>query len=219
MNLRPLPFGLGPPLVRAAQRLLNAAGFDIVDLRPSHPGIKDAESYRPTFSPWTTSEWMERLRGNESDLNHLTETIKFLKRRGVKVVVFGPFPVYDTEFPRLLAKAISSQESGFPGKHLGSQEQILDERMNQMAAETCHVSYVSPLKNLCSKSGCGEYAAPGAPLEFDGSHRTLQGTNLLGRAASSDFPHLFEKGEFVRPVSSIPQDSKLNEKPPRVPSR
>jgi O-methyltransferase len=65
MNLRPLPFGLGPPLVRAAQRLLNAAGFDIVDLRPSHPGIKDAEFYRPTFSPWTTSEWMERLRGND----------------------------------------------------------------------------------------------------------------------------------------------------------
>ena len=78
MNLRPLPFGLGSPLVRAAQRLLNAAGFDIVDLRPSHPGTKDAEFYKPTFSPWTTSEWMERLRWNESDLNHLTEKIKFL---------------------------------------------------------------------------------------------------------------------------------------------
>ena len=51
-------------------------------------------------------------------------------------MVFGPIPVYDTEFPRFLAKAISSQESRFLGKHLVSQAQILDERMNQMAGET-----------------------------------------------------------------------------------
>lgn len=140
---------------------------------------------------------------NDSDLNHLTETITFLKRRGVKVVIFGPFPVYDTEFPRLLAKAISSQEGGLPGKHLVSHEQILDERMSQMAAETWHVSYVSPLKILCPKSVCVEYAAPGVPLEFDGSHLTLQGANLLGRAVSADFPHLFEKSEFDQPVSSV----------------
>jgi peptidoglycan/LPS O-acetylase OafA/YrhL len=130
---------------------------------------------------------------SDSDLGHLTETIDLLKRRGIKVVVFGPFPVYDTEFPRLLAKAITSQENGFPGKHFVVQERLLDERMSQMAAETWHVSYVSPLKILCPKSSCVEYAAPGVPLEFDESHLTLQGSNLLGRAVSNDFPRLFEQ--------------------------
>ncbi len=135
----------------------------------------------------------------EPDLPHLTETIASLQQRGINVVVFGPFPVYDMGFPRLLAKEVTSQQSGFPGRHFVAYERLLDERMSRMAAETWHVSYVSPLKILCPQSGCVEYAAPGVPLEFDESHLTLQGSNLLGHAVNNDFPHLFDETEVAQP--------------------
>lgn len=42
--------------------MLNAFEFQIVDLRPLYPGIKDSEFYKPTFRPWLTSEWRDKLR-------------------------------------------------------------------------------------------------------------------------------------------------------------
>lgn len=128
----------------------------------------------------------------QSDLANLTDTVELLQRRGVTVVVFGPFPVYDSDLPRLLAKAMISQEINFPREHLVSQEEVLDEQMSQMARETWHVPYVSPLKILCPGNRCFEYAAPGVPLEFDTSHLTLEASKYLGQSVSIEFPHVFE---------------------------
>jgi O-methyltransferase len=60
MKTRSSPFG--GHAVRAAQRFFDRLGFHLVDYRPPCSEIKDAEFYRPMFSPWLTSEWSARLR-------------------------------------------------------------------------------------------------------------------------------------------------------------
>ena len=63
MKLRPFP--LGPQAVRTAQRFFDLFGFQLIDYRPPCSEIKDAQFYRPMFSPWLSSEWSERLRAND----------------------------------------------------------------------------------------------------------------------------------------------------------
>lgn len=60
-----LPQFIAKPLVGSAQWFFKAFGFDLVDYRPQHP-IKDAQFYRPMFSPWMTPEWSSRLRAGDS---------------------------------------------------------------------------------------------------------------------------------------------------------
>jgi len=88
---------------------------------------------------------------SQSDLANLTDTVALLQRRGVRVLVFGPFPVYDSDLPRLLAKSITSGDNHYVAKHLLSQEEI-DEQMSRMAHDKWHVPYISPLKILCPGS-------------------------------------------------------------------
>ena len=40
-------------------------GFQLIDYRPACSGIKDAEFYKPMFSPWLTPEWRERLQADD----------------------------------------------------------------------------------------------------------------------------------------------------------
>ncbi len=63
MKLRPFP--LGPQAVRVAQRFFALVGFQLIDYRPPCSEIKDAQFYRPMFSPWLSSEWSERLRAHD----------------------------------------------------------------------------------------------------------------------------------------------------------
>jgi peptidoglycan/LPS O-acetylase OafA/YrhL len=129
---------------------------------------------------------------NSADLNNLTDTVDLLHKRGVSVVVFGPFPEYDSDLPRLLAKSIANGETDFVRKHLDPQQEILDAHMSQMARDTWHVPYVSPLKVLCPDGRCVEYAAKDVPVEFDTSHLTLQGSEYLGHGVSTEFPNVFD---------------------------
>ncbi len=127
-----------------------------------------------------------------ADLKNLTDTVDLLHRRGVSVVIFGPFPVYDSDLPRLLAKSIAYGDLEYPHKHLEPQQRILDAQMSQMAKDTWHVPYVSPLRVICPDNGCIEYAAKDVPLEFDQSHLTLQGSAYFGHQVSIEFPHVFD---------------------------
>jgi O-methyltransferase len=63
MKLRPIPFG--GHAVRAAQRVFDRLGCLLIDYRPPCAEIKDAQLYRPMFSPWLSSEWSERLRAHD----------------------------------------------------------------------------------------------------------------------------------------------------------
>jgi len=54
------------------------------------------------------------------------------------------------------------------------------------------VPYISLMTILCPKDGCTEYAADGAPLQFDYGHLTLQGSVYVGREVNARFPGIFE---------------------------
>ena len=127
-----------------------------------------------------------------ADLENLTDTIELLHQRGIAVILFGPFPVYDMDLPRLLAKSITNGKIDYARRHLVPQERALDEQMSGLAKSIWHVPYVSPLESLCTDVGCDEYAVPDLPMQFDTSHFTLQGSEYLGRRVRIDYPHLFE---------------------------
>jgi len=61
----PLLILIARPAFLAAQRFVSRLGFELVYCRPSNRGIKDADCYRPMFSPWLTPEWKERLRADD----------------------------------------------------------------------------------------------------------------------------------------------------------
>jgi O-methyltransferase len=52
-------------IVPTAQRFFDAFGFKLVDERPQCREIKDAECYKPMFSPWLTAQWQNRLRAHD----------------------------------------------------------------------------------------------------------------------------------------------------------
>jgi O-methyltransferase len=64
INLRPFP----PlrPAVGLAQRFFDSLGFQLIDYRPPCTGIKDANLYKPMFSPWLDGEWKSRLHADDS---------------------------------------------------------------------------------------------------------------------------------------------------------
>jgi len=63
-----MPQFIARQIVGITQRLFKFVGFDLVDNRPApqHRGIKDADYYRPLFSPWFTPEWREKLHADDS---------------------------------------------------------------------------------------------------------------------------------------------------------
>jgi O-methyltransferase len=63
MKSRSSPFG--GHAVRAAQRFFDLFGFQLADHRPPCSEIRDAQFYRPMFSPWLSSEWGQRLRADD----------------------------------------------------------------------------------------------------------------------------------------------------------
>jgi hypothetical protein len=125
-------------------------------------------------------------------LDNLSETLSLLRAEGVDVVVFGPSPAYDSALPRLLALQNVRSDASYARRHLNMRLPLLDERMNLAAKDVWHVQYVSSMQLLCPNGQCIQYAGDNVPLQFDGSHLTLQGSELLGRRISAQFPHLFD---------------------------
>ena len=60
-----LPQFIARPAVRTAQYFFSRFGFQLIDYRPTVRSIKDADCYRPMFSPWLMPEWKKRLRAED----------------------------------------------------------------------------------------------------------------------------------------------------------
>ena len=56
---------LAGPIVRTAQRFFERFGFELRDCRSPFPHIRGAEFYQPTYFPWVTPEWKQRLRADD----------------------------------------------------------------------------------------------------------------------------------------------------------
>ncbi len=60
-----LPRIVAVPALRASEYLFGKFGFHLQDSKPPNPTIKDAEFYRPMFSPWLMPEWTKRLHAED----------------------------------------------------------------------------------------------------------------------------------------------------------
>ncbi len=128
---------------------------------------------------------------NSGELQNLTETIAYLHRHGVRVILFGPRPEYTNALPRLIAESIVKNDPQLPHRYLNPRTPPLDAQMSRLARDTWHVPYISLFTMLCPENRCVEFAAPGVPLQFDFSHFTLQGSAYAAREVNKQFPGIF----------------------------
>ena len=118
-------------------------------------------------------------RWEQGDLPRLDDTIKTLRQKGLKIVLFGPIVQYDSPLPRLLAASLKENDPQLPFKHRLDKYRKLDEEMAQLAENTWGVQYVSFFKLLCPQNSCTEYAEKDVPLQFDYGHLTEAGSTLV----------------------------------------
>lgn len=130
-------------------------------------------------------------RWEQKNLDPLTNLISWAKQHQVPVTVFGPVPEYDAPLPRLLAYSIAWNKPSLPSQHLVVGPKLLDAEMQQIAASTWHVPYISLYDQICDTHGCLEYADPARklPLMWDDNHLSAPGASFVVR-------RLIDKGEL-----------------------
>jgi peptidoglycan/LPS O-acetylase OafA/YrhL len=118
-------------------------------------------------------------RWQDGDVAPLSQSIDWLKARGIQVVLFGPMVQYDTALPRLLAFSIRGNDMTIPDEHRVNQR-ALDDAMSELA-EQKGVEYISLYRSLCGPETCAEFARNGVPLQFDYGHLTKEGSLLVAQ--------------------------------------
>jgi hypothetical protein len=115
------------------------------------------------------------------DISGITETVEWARQHRIPVILFGPVQEYDSPLPRLLAYSITWNRPQLPAQHRLSEDAILDSQLENLAANTWHVPYVSILKATCTNGACTEYADAEhmVPFMFDGDHFTQAGSLII----------------------------------------
>jgi peptidoglycan/LPS O-acetylase OafA/YrhL len=111
-----------------------------------------------------------------NDLDHLSETIKYVRGLGITPIVLGPVVEYDAPLPRLLAISIGDSDLGLPQRHKLSSVRDLDRSMSALARDLWHVGYFSYFEALCTNGQCREYVSAGVPMQKDTTHLTGPGS-------------------------------------------
>src|SRR5205085_468870 len=111
----------------------------------------------------------------------LAATLKYLKARGIKTAVAGPITVYDVPLPILLARAPRNQDQAFLAAHRVADRPVLDREFAKIAGDGS-AAYVSIYRRLCQASDCRTLAAPGVPMQVDGSHLSAPGSEVVASA-------------------------------------
>lgn len=120
------------------------------------------------------------LAGNwqESDLPAVEATLSSLKDRGIKAIVIGPMPRYDTSLARLLLFLPQENRQAGAARHIDPGVWAVDAHMRETALSH-GASYISPVQLLCKAQRCQVFAGSNIPLQFDDVHLTHQGSELL----------------------------------------
>ena len=120
-------------------------------------------------------------RWEQKDIAPLTGLISWAKQHQVPVTVFGPVPEYDAPLPRLLAYSIAWDKPALARQHLVASSKALDAEMQQMAASTWHIPYISLYEEICGADRCLEYAdaAHRIPIMGDDNHLSEPGATFV----------------------------------------
>ena len=139
------------------------------------------------------------------DLPQLQETVDFLKRSGVRKIVFaGPVPRWGEPLPKLLYKQFDSDPLHRIPRRMSSalhgDNQKRDEQWREMAARL-PVDYVPLMSPLCNVEGCLTRIGdnPEELMAWDNAHLTVSGSTFL---VDQVFPLLFSAmpERIVRPT-------------------
>lgn len=119
-----------------------------------------------------------RWRADEVD--DLVETVRYVRSKGVSVLVIGPTVEYDLDFPLVLARAELQGDMAQISRHRVESRRRLDERMASLIREA-GASYVSAFSLECPGSGgCTLVDRKNlAPYHFDYGHLTLEASREL----------------------------------------
>lgn len=139
--------------------------------------------YLPTHHP---DKVVVSARWSPEDLPSLVDTVVALRGMGQDVTVLGPTPEFTQPLPRLLARAASGAGSD-PASYLYPGPKSLDAEMARALVPT-GASYVS-MYDAVERAGHGKWLVDGAPVFFDASHLTAQGSAAaVGTVAGSLVP-------------------------------
>jgi peptidoglycan/LPS O-acetylase OafA/YrhL len=130
--------------------------------------------------------YVEWGRSPDEIIDTVSETIRYLKSRGIKrIVVFGPGPLWTTSLPIDLFRFMARNKSSEIPERLG---RVSDEMWHldaTLAAQAVaeNVQYVSILNNFCDKKGCltvGDRTLSRPDLLYrDQDHLTVTGSRIL----------------------------------------
>jgi len=172
-----------------------AAGTDVSVLQATATGCRPVLApvsarepacrafFRNLFVDWLPNHPVDVVvlagRWQAPDLALLDATVAQLQGHAGRIVVVGPVPQYAAALPRLLVKALRSNDSGSVARGLVRAEFELDAQMRELVSRT-PARYFSMIDDLCRDGSCRGYAAPGIPMQFDYGHFTVEGSRVAG---------------------------------------
>lgn len=114
--------------------------------------------------------------------NALDGTLEWLRARHIPVILVGPNVEFDTPLPRLLARQmIYGDGAPAPVQSLSGSALAYDTNLRAHFGNRDGVTYVSILQHLCRGSSCQALLAGDVPVNWDESHLTAQGSQLVAR--------------------------------------
>jgi hypothetical protein len=139
----------------------------------------------------------------------ITKTAITARSYADRVIIFGPIVEYDQALPRILARAIALNvsEEKFAELHRSSVPGEID-RTFSTALNGRGIQYVSIYRTLCTPA-CEIWATKKAPLQFDNSHLTCEGSLELARRVG------FQLFPDIRPIAKPDGDVNCNPLPGR----
>jgi hypothetical protein len=117
-------------------------------------------------------------RWQSDDISQVAQTLDWAKKRKIPVILFGPVPEYDMPLPLLLAYSIAWNTPDLVSQHRIIERKSLDAHLQNLAASTWQVRYVSLYDAICHEKNCRVYsdADQKIPLMFDDSHLSSAGS-------------------------------------------
>jgi peptidoglycan/LPS O-acetylase OafA/YrhL len=120
-------------------------------------------------------------RWGEDDFAALGETVAWAKARNLSVFIFGNVPEYIQALPRLLAYSVSWNRPALAAQQRNPSSAPLDAHMQELAADSWHVPYISLYQAICDNGNCLEFANPAhtVPLMIDKDHLSREGALVV----------------------------------------
>lgn len=120
-------------------------------------------------------------RWNDEEIDKLADTIRWLRKRGIRVIVMGPITEYDGSFPMLLARSIIAGDVDAMDDYRVDGPVKLEKQMRPIVT-AAGAEYASVQATECPHNRCLLYTAGNEPFHTDYGHVTLPASRILIQA-------------------------------------